>query len=99
MENASKKGILALCATGLLVSFFTVFAAEAAQYIGMEKAKSIALTHAGLSESELHKLKVELDRRKNHLVYEVEFEHGGMEYEYKIDAVTGDILRRKAEWD
>ena len=66
-----------------------------ASYIGEASAKAIALSHAGLSESEVSRLRVELDRDHGTMTYEVEFEQGRMEYQYEIDAVTGSIL----EWD
>ena len=64
-------------------------------YIGEAKAKSIALQHAGLSESQVSRMKVELDRDDGRTVYEVEFDQGRMEYSYDIDANSGAIL----EWD
>ena len=33
------------------------------------------------------------------MVYEVEFLASGMEYEYTIDAYTGEILEYESEWD
>ena len=64
-------------------------------YIGEAKAKSIALEHAGLSESDVTRMKVSLDRDDGRVEYEVEFNKGRMEYQYDIDAVTGSII----EWD
>jgi uncharacterized membrane protein YkoI len=32
-------------------------------------------------------------------VYEVEFERGRMEYQYDVDAVTGEVLRWKTKQD
>jgi uncharacterized membrane protein YkoI len=61
-------------------------------YIGEAKAKSIALSHAGLSESEVRHMEVELERSDGRMVYDVEFKHNNIEYEYEIDAVSGDIL-------
>ena len=63
--------------------------------IGTSRAKEIALAHAGLSESAVNGLKVELDREDGRQQYEVEFKAGGYEYDYEIDAVNGTIL----EWD
>ena len=33
------------------------------------------------------------------MVYEIEFYKDGMEYEYEIDAKTGDIIEYNSEWD
>ena len=69
------------------------------QYIGEEKAKTLALSSAGLSESQVTKMKVKLDREDGRMVYEVEFDKGQMEYEYEIDAVSGAILSSDVEYD
>jgi uncharacterized membrane protein YkoI len=68
-------------------------------YIGFEKAKSIALAHANVSESEIRKYEAELDRHRGRAVYEIEFDHARTEYEYEIDAETGEIIRWKSEYD
>ena len=70
-----------------------------AQDIGYAKAKSIALNHAGVSESKAYDMDIELDEEDGKLVYEVEFKSGGMEYDYEIDAATGTILQQEAEKD
>ena len=67
--------------------------------IGHAKAKSIALNHAGVSESKAYDMEIELDDEDGTLVYEVEFKFGGMEYSYEINAATGAILKHKAELD
>ena len=67
--------------------------------IGHAKAKSIALHHAGVSESKAYDLEIELDEEDGTLVYEVEFKFGGMEYSYELSAATGAILKHEAEID
>ena len=67
--------------------------------IGEERAKRIALGDAKLAERELRKLSVELERKKGRQVYDVEFEAGLREYEYRIDARTGAIVESRREWD
>ena len=67
--------------------------------IGLEKAKKIALQHAGLNASEVTKLKAEKDYDNGIVKYEVEFEKGRMEYDYEIDAETGRILKAEKEFD
>ena len=66
-------------------------------YIGNEKALSIALEHAGLSASALTKKEIELDDEDDRMIYKVELEAGKDEYEYEIDAVTGDILEAEID--
>ena len=65
--------------------------------IGTQAAKSAALRHAGLSESQVRELQVEWDNEHGRAVYEVEFKSGGMEYDYVIDAATGSVLEHQAE--
>ncbi len=67
--------------------------------IGAAAAKAAALDHAGVSESQTTKMKVERDWDDGLLVYEVEFKSSGMEYEYTIDGVTGSILSFDREVD
>lgn len=73
------------------------FSSSATGDIGRDKAVSIALNHAGLSESQVTGLKVELD--DNGREYEVDFKSGNMEYEYKIDAGSGNILQYEQDVD
>lgn len=61
-------------------------------YIGAGHAKAIALEHANLSENDVRFLRAELDRDDGIMIYEVSFRLGRTEYEYAIDAVTGDII-------
>ena len=63
------------------------------QYIGVEKAREIVLNHAGLSSSDVRFSKVELDVDYNMATYEIEFYHNYYEYDYEVDAVTGEILQ------
>ena len=67
--------------------------------IGHAKAKSIALNHAGVSESKAYDMEIELDDEDGILVYEIEFKSGGMEYSYEINAATGAILKHETELD
>ena len=60
--------------------------------IGVERAKTIALKHAGVSASDAVFLHAKLDYDDGRRTYEVEFYSGSKEYDYEIDAATGDIL-------
>ncbi|MBQ8894905.1 MAG: PepSY domain-containing protein [Clostridia bacterium] len=66
-------------------------------YIGSDKAKEIALNHAGLSE--IYDLEIDLDYEKGAMCYEVDFNAGGIEYEYDINATTGEIVTHSKEAD
>lgn len=66
--------------------------APVSNYIGVDKAKSIALKHAGLSASSVTFTKAKLDREDGIRVYEIEFYSRTQEYEYEIKATDGKIL-------
>lgn len=68
-------------------------------YIGADKAKSIALNHAGLKAASVTFTKAKLDRDDGQYVYEIEFFSGNAEYEYEIDAISGKILDYDMERD
>lgn len=66
-------------------------------YIGVERAKEIALQHAGLSSSGVNFVKAELDEDDGRFEYEIEFHHNFREYEYTIDAASGTILEAERD--
>lgn len=68
-------------------------------YIGIDRAKNIALAHAGFSEDEISFSKAKLENDDGYTMYEVEFYKDRVEYEYKIDAVSGDIIEYDADRD
>lgn len=65
--------------------------------ISRDEAKSIALGHAGLTETDIRHYKSELDRERKAIVYEIEFDSGKYEYEYEINADTGKIIKAEKE--
>ncbi|NLJ40580.1 MAG: hypothetical protein GX352_03065 [Clostridiales bacterium] len=71
--------------------------ANSTAYIGEEAAKNIALTHAGIEEDSAVFTEVKLDYEKGKMVYEIEFYSGNIEYEYEVDAVTGNIIKMERE--
>lgn len=62
-------------------------------YIGEEEAKRIAFQDAGVAETEVSGLEIEMDIEKGQLVYEIEFFANSSEYEYELDAATGRIIK------
>ena len=88
----------------LLIAALAVPAAAATSAsttdIGTDKAKSIALSHAGITESDTLFLTVEPDYDDGRLEYEVEFYDGTTEYDYTIDGKTGTVLKfdTELEW-
>lgn len=68
-------------------------------YIGIERAKQIALNHAGLRASRVYFTKQKFDIDDGIAIYEIEFMYGRYEYEYEIDAASGRILEWNREID
>ena len=69
----------------------------ASSVISVDKAKQIALSHAGVSGASFKKVK--LDKDDGVRVYEIEFKVGNVEYEYDIDASSGAIISSSSEID
>ena len=67
--------------------------------IGAASAKSIALKHAGVSESSVLGMQVKEDWDDGSLEYKVEFWYNSTEYEYEINAYTGTILKYEQDRD
>ncbi len=66
-------------------------------YIGVERAKEIVLNHAGLNSNDVTFHKVELDVDYAIATYEIEFYYQYFEYEYELNATTGEILKYKRD--
>ena len=66
-------------------------------YIGLEAAQQAALAHAGVSAADAAFLEAEYDWDDGRMVYEVEFRAGNTEYEYEIDALTGEVVKYERE--
>ena len=60
-------------------------------YIGVNRAMNIALKKVpGANNS--HMKKIHLDRENGRMVYEGEIYYNGQEYEFDIDASTGEVI-------
>ncbi len=64
-------------------------------YIGAERAKEIAIGHAGVTSPTGVTAKLDFENGK--YVYEVEFVEGIYEYEYEIDAISGNIVKTEKD--
>ncbi len=64
-----------------------------------EEAVAIALAHAGLTEEQVTRLRVEKDIDRGITLYEIDFDYGGYEYEYEIRVSDGKILKQELDWD
>lgn len=60
--------------------------------ITAKDARDAALKHAGLTEAQVSDVDVDLDRDNGKLIYEVDFNSGNTEYDYDIDAETGEVI-------
>lgn len=69
----------------------TVGSASEKAYIGRNNALTIALNHAGVSEADVTYYNIEMDYDYV-IVYEIEFYYDNVEYDYEINALTGDII-------
>ena len=72
----------------------------APEFIGLEKAKQIALEDAGLDEAaqKIVFTREELSRNSGKPCYILEFYTAEKQYSYKVDAVSGDILEKNTKW-
>lgn len=68
-------------------------------YIGVDRAKEIALNHAQLNESDVQFAKAKLENDDGRVEYEIEFYSGRTEYDYTIDAVSGNIIEYDVDYD
>ncbi len=66
--------------------------AAPAPAVSAEQAKAAALTHAGLAADAVSRLEVEYDSNERKPHYDVSFQNGNYEYDYEIDAQTGDVI-------
>ena len=65
--------------------------------VSLEKAKSIALEHAGVRAADATITKARQKYDDGVLEYEIDFNAGGWEYDYSIHAGTGRILEHEKE--
>ena len=72
----------------------------APEFIGLEKAKQIALEDAGLDEAtqKIVFTREELNRNSGKPCYILEFYTDKCAYSYKVDAVSGGIIGKKTDW-
>ena len=63
------------------------------------QALDAALSHAGVSASDIYDYSVEFERENSIYVYEIDFKSAGYEYNYEINAVNGQIIKYEREWD
>lgn len=71
--------------------------ANTSEYITKEDAEKIALSSENLKESDVIYVNVEFDYDDGKMIYDVDFATNKYEYEYEINAKTGDIVDKEKE--
>lgn len=64
-----------------------------------EEAKTIALEHAGLTESQVTGLRIEYDAERATAEWDIDFRSGDWEYDYEVNAETGAVIKGEKEYD
>ena len=67
------------------------------ELISREKALKYAYSKAGVSNSDVSNVRCSLDDEDGSWVYEISFRSGRSEYEYEVDAESGEILKQDIE--
>ncbi len=68
--------------------------AKPENYVTREAAILVALENAGTVQTAVTELEVEFDYAFGNYLYEIEFKLNGVEYEYEINAVNGEIFEK-----
>lgn len=77
---------------GMIADQKSASGASEQQYIGTEAAKLAALNHAGLKSEEVNFVHAHLESDDGIWQYDIEFHKDTTEYDYDIDALTGEVL-------
>ena len=93
MNKFRKCGLLVI----ILAVMFSGCALGGEKKIGKDAALQIALTDADLTRDQVTDIDVDLEQNFRSASYEISFECGRVEYEYEVDAYSGDILYSKAD--
>lgn len=71
--------------------------ADGTEVIGIEAAKEIVLQDSGIAAKDARFTKLKFEYHGRYYDYEIEVNEGRTEYEYTVDAESGEILEQ--EWD
>ena len=75
----------------MIVASALVFA-NSANYIPRERAMEIVFSDAGENAGEASYVRAHMDREHGKMIYDVEIHSGSAEYDYEIDASSGEII-------
>lgn len=95
-----KKGlIIAIVVIVIIVAALAVwyFAIYSNDNIGASAAKNAALADLGVTAAEVHDLDCDYENEAGQKYYDVTFDYDGLEYDYAIDAKTGEVLNVRTE--
>ena len=81
----------------ILVMMLSGCAFGGEKMIGKDAALQAALTDAGLTADQAVDIDIELERDLRSAWYEIDFECGRTEYEYKVNAYSGEILSARTD--
>lgn len=87
--------VLVLALAAAAVYFFAI--APGKNYISRDAAKEAALSELGVSASDVLRIDADLETENGYTYYEVSLVYDKTEYEYCVDAVTGEILNTDRE--
>ncbi len=81
----------------ILAVMFSGCVLSGEKMIGKDAALQAALTDAGLTADQAVDIDIELERDLRSAWYEIDFECGRTEYEYKVNAYSGEILSARTD--
>lgn len=100
--NRGKAALALACAgvvlatLGVCIAVYAAGGPERVRAIGGERAQSFAFADAGVDPVEAREIEVKYESFGDRFVYEVEFAAGNTEYEYKIDAEDGSVVKKES---
>ena len=68
-------------------------------YISSSDALSIVLKDLNINKNDIYDLSNELEYKFGKTVYDIDFNYNRFEYEYYVDAITGEIVKSFKEYD
>lgn len=66
-------------------------------YIGEESAKNIAFSDAGIAQADANGVTCNLEKDNDIMIYDISFNANGTEYDYEVDATSGNILEKDTD--
>lgn len=90
--------LLVLVLAGAAIGGFFIWQ-HTTTYIGRRSAEDIAVADSGVELTAIKKIESEFEKNHYTAWYDVEIDTFGMDWEYIIDARTGEILNSTSELD